>query len=210
MPEPLPRIHIVVTESPVLVLERLAVAAKQVESFKVEFISRPAVAPGLSAVNVRYGGATRHEGLDVQFIAFDDEPGRISVEVRASRWAPADPPTYATYVRAAKLLTSPVLQNYRAAHGKPLRTRIPKPQDISLQLPPRARKLFIQFAGAANTSSLHPNDWRRFYAFVRKSRFRQLEEAEMAQLLIEHEFPAKQAWRIAEIYVHLCQFKVSR
>jgi hypothetical protein len=207
MPDQLPPIHIVTADSAGCLLEALASASKGIVSFTVESIGRPSIAPELSVLNIKYHGATRHEGLGVQFIARDDEPGRISVEVRASRWAPLDPPSYATYVRAAKLLTLPVLSNYQAAHGKALRMRIPKLQDISLKLPPAAKKLFIRFAGAANTSSLHPLDWRRFYDFVRRSRFRPLDEAEMAQLLVEHEFTAKQARRIAEIYVHLCKFK---
>jgi hypothetical protein len=210
MLDQLPPIHIVIADSPRTVLKALAAAASGIPSFKVELIEQPSIAPELSAVNIRYEGATKHEGLRLQFIAFDDEPGRISVEIRAARWEPADPPSYATYVRAAKLLTSPVLKNYQAAHGKKLQVRIPTPQDISLKLPPVAKKLFTRFAGAANTSSLHPNDWKRLYEFIRRSRFRHLSETEMAQLLVEHEFPAKQARRIAEIYVHLCEFKSAR
>jgi hypothetical protein len=226
MLDSLPPIHIVIAESPLTVLNALAAAARGIESFNVELIERPPIAPELSVVNIRYEGATRHEGrglhfsafddelthegLGLQFIAFDDEPSRISVEIRAARWDPADPPSYATYVRAAKLLTSPVLKNYQAVTGKALRIRIPTLQDISLKLPPVAKKLFNRFAGAANTSSLHPNDWKRLYDFIRMSRFRPLSESEMTQLLVEHKFQTKQARRIAEIYVHLCEFKCAR
>ena len=84
MPDLLPPIHIVIADSPSLVLKELAAVARQIDSYKVEFVERSSVAPGLSAVNIKYKGVTGHEDLGVQFLAFDDEPGRLSVEVRAS------------------------------------------------------------------------------------------------------------------------------
>ncbi len=209
MHEPLPSIHIVVKQTPALVLRALASVARQVQSHEVELIERPSFVPEWSAVNVRYRGVTLHKGLSVQFIAYDDEPGRISVEVRATTWMPVDPPSYSTYVRAANLLTSPLLSGYHEATSEKLRLRVSKPEAVALKLPPAARKLFVSFAGAANASSLHPNDWGRFYDFVRRSKAT-LDESEMTRLLVEHEFSLKQARRLADIYVHLREFKATR
>lgn len=58
----------------------------------------------------------------------------------------------------------------------------------------------------ANTSSLHPLDWKRFYELVRESR-QELPEAELRPLLAARGFSTAKAAELAELYGHLWAFK---
>lgn len=133
---------------------------------------------------------------------------RISVEIRASRWMP-DPPTRDIYCAAAKELIGPLLTAYNRMNKTRYRLRIEKAIHAEPKLPPQAAKLFSTFATLANTSSLHPLDWQRFYEFVRYSRT-EISEEDMAALLVKSGFEAPYAEHISGIYRHLWTFKRTR
>lgn len=157
--------------------------------------------------NVRLKQSTIHRQLGLQFIYFSQLKERISVEVRASRWLPDDPPTYATYVQAAKDIASPILKAYNSRHNTLYRLRIQSQSSLVPKLTPAAEKLFLSFIRHANTSALHPLDWQRMYRFVWKSRGVPLHEEDMAALLEKHGFTSEYAARVASICVHLHDFK---
>ncbi|WP_337287888.1 hypothetical protein [Candidatus Methylomirabilis sp.] len=162
---------------------------------------------GFDVVNLRFTKPSPHSGLGGQLIVRPDaKNGTVEVEIRAERWSPNDPPSYETYCTAAKELIAPLLSSYnRQSHTRHRMTIFTK-ERLEPKLQPQSAKLFKRFTVLANTSSLHPLDWRRFYEFVRDSRSRLCEE-DLARLLIKDGFPEQYAWHIAEIYGHLYEFK---
>lgn len=142
-----------------------------------------------------------------QLIASADRK-RISVEMRASKWTP-DPPTRDAYCAIAKEFIGSLLTVCNCVHKTRYRLRIEKAINAEPKLPPQTAKLFNTFATLANTSSLHPQDWRRFYEFVRYSRT-EISEEDMAILLIKSGFDAPYAEHISGIYNHLWAFKRTR
>ncbi len=70
-------------------------------------------------------------------------------------------------------------------------------------------KLFRKFVLCANKSDIHEADWNRFYLFVKKSRMRKpLQYTEILDLLVDQGFCKNVAENIAEVYLHLYQFKI--
>jgi len=70
-------------------------------------------------------------------------------------------------------------------------------------------RLFERFSVLANTRSLHPLDWERFYLFVRNSR-REAPEGIIRLLLIKGGFSLEKAQMLSELYHHLWSFKKLR
>jgi hypothetical protein len=92
-----------------------------------------------------------------------------------------------------------------------LRLRIATVKSLQPKLPEAAQKCFQRFARLANVRSLHPTDWRRFYAFVRKLRHAErYRQDEMRWLLIQAGFPHQQADHIAAVFEHLAAFKIAK
>jgi hypothetical protein len=161
-------------------------------------------------INFRSTKSSPHIGLGVQLISQYDVNDIIAVEVRAERWSPDDPPTYATYVAEAKALVGPLLSAYNRDANTRHRMSIARMKRLEPKLPPHSEKLFKRFALLANKSVLHPLDWGRFYEFVRSSRMRRpLYEEDMARLLMKEGFSVQYAKHIAGVYFHLCEFKHS-
>lgn len=204
----LPSIDIAIRDLPRQFLERMAKIAESSRLFTVERRYDALGISGFHVLNLRYLGATVHEGFGGQLIAHEESKERIDVEMRAKCWTP-DPPNYDCYSEAAKTTIGPLLAGYNRAHDTRYRLRVQSPRQLEAKLPPRSAKLFKKFAVLANTSSLHPLDWRRFYEFVRASR-RQLYEEEISQLLVKEGFEKPYADRIATVYHHLCDFKSVR
>jgi hypothetical protein len=69
--------------------------------------------------------------------------------------------------------------------------------------------LLDRFAILANSFSLHPLDWRRFYGLVHEGR-QEIPESKMRSLLIQRGFGEEKAMHLAELYAHLWAFKRHR
>lgn len=152
--------------------------------------------------------SSRHRGLLGQFLVNPKDPHTVSVEVRAGDWSPDHDPTYDAYCAAARALVGPLLRTYNQQHGTRYRLTIASAASLEPKLPPTAGELFKRFTSMANTLSLHPLDWQRFYEFVRDSRMRTpLSEEDMARLLTKDGFSEQYALKIAGVYDHLIRFK---
>jgi len=204
--ELLPGIDIAVRIEPREFLERMADIAEKDERFSVERHYDSALLRNrLDIVNFRYHGSSPHTGVGGQLIARDDIPGRILVEMRAECWAP-DPPTRAIYCAAANGLMLPLLKAYNRTYSTRHRFRIQKAVLKGTKLSPRTKILFERFAVLANTASLHPLDWGRFYALVREGR-QELPGHELRAMLVARGFSNQKAEHLSEVYGHLWNFK---
>jgi hypothetical protein len=146
-----------------------------------------------------------HQELGFQLLASPNNPGRVTVEVSAGRWNP-DPPTRAAYCEAARGLTGPLLTALNRINSTRYRLRIQRPEAGRFKISQRNLALLDRFALLANTSSLHPLDWKRFYRLVHESR-QEIPEAEIRSLLIQRGFHRETALRLADLYAHLWAFK---
>jgi hypothetical protein len=203
--EPLPDIDIAVREDPQAVATVMADLAEPDSSLIVERHAEPLGETGWHIVNLRSLRPSPHEEAGGQLIARPDRPGRILVEIRATRWHP-DPPNRDAYVAAARGLVAPLLSAYNKASGQRYRIRIARVRKPVSLLSKRTRTLLDRFAVLANQKSLHPFDWDRFYRFIKESR-RPLPMEAVRALLIEHGFPVDRADSLAELYEHLWAFK---
>ena len=157
------------------------------------------------AVNFRLRRDGPHWALGFQLLAPPDTAGGVAVEMRAQRWNP-DPPTNAVYCEAARGLVSPLLTVLNRSQSTRYRLRIERFGSDRFKMSPRNKALLDRFALLANTSSLHPLDWKRFYELVRESR-QELPEAELRPLLAARGFSTAKAAELAELYGHLWAFK---
>jgi len=205
MPEPLPAIDLAVPIEPSNFLERMAEIARKSGRFVVEDKRDSAAGPDLEIVNFRFKERSPHDGLGFQLIAHRDIPGRVSVEVRASKWSP-DPPTRNVYCETAKLLTREMLRIYNKTYKSRLRLRIVAGGHNQFKMTKRTASLLDSFAVLANTSSLHPLDWKRFYGLVREGR-QEIPIGELRAALQEAGFSLEKADHLSELYEHLWAFK---
>lgn len=203
--ESLPGIDIAVAVEQRQFLERMAVIAEQSGQFKVERHFDAINNGALDIVNFRYLGRSPHDGVGGQLIGRDDRPGRILVEMRAEHWDP-ELPTRAVYRAAADDLMLPLLRAYNCTFGARYRFRVQKPGLKGFVPSPLTITLFDRFAILANTHSLHPLDWDRFYTFVRESR-QEIPGHELRAMLVARGFSRDKAEHLAEIYAHLWNFK---
>ena len=203
----LPAIDIAISHPSREFLEAIAEIAEASDEFRVERHRDALGEPGSDVVNFRYLRRSPHVDVGGQLISRAGSK-RVSVEMRASRWMP-DPPTRDIYCAVAKELIGPLLTAYNRARKTRYRLRIEKAAHAEPTLPPEAAKLFSTFATLANTSSLHPVDWQRFYEFVRNSRT-EISEEDMTALLVKSGVDAPYAEHISGIYRHLWTFKRTR
>ena len=75
---------------------------------------------------------------------------------------------------------------------------------IMARMAPRTKKAFDFFVDHANKIALHPNDWDRFYKFVRTAhRYRsRIWEQDVKQALIEAGFGEDYARKLCIVYTH--------
>lgn len=205
MAELLPSIDISVSIEPREFLERMAVIGEQTRQFTVERHYDAIKNGKLDIVNFRYLGSSPHTEVGGQLIGRDDIPDRVLVEMRAHWWDP-DPPTHASYCAAASELMLPLLKIYNRTYDTRYRFRIRNADLKGTKLTSRTKILFERFAVLANTASLHPLDWGRFYAFVREGR-QELPGYELRVMLIARGFSGEKAEHLSEVYVHLWNFK---
>lgn len=208
MSDYLPPIRINVRDPRRQFLERAAELAQATGTLLVEKHYDSLGQDAFDVVNLRVREPTNHVGVGGQLIAYPDGKSSISVEIRAERWRPVDPPTYEIYCAEARALIVPLLRAYNRKFNTCYRLSIPKKKKLGPVLPPKCAKLFNRFAALANKPSLHPLDWRRFYEFVRDCRSRKtLSKDQFALLLTESGFPDDYAQHIASVYAHLREFK---
>ena len=205
MPELLPAIDIAVPIKPSNFLGRMAEIARRSGQFVVEDKRESAAGPYLEIVNFRFKEQSPHDGLGFQLIAHRDTPGRVSVEVRASNWSP-DPPTRNVYCETAKILTREMLRIYNKTYESRLRLRIVSGGHNQFKITKRTASLLDSFMVLANTSSLHPLDWKRFYGLVRESR-QEIPVGELRAALRKAGFSIEKADYLSELYEHLWAFK---
>ena len=205
MPELLPAIDIAVAIEPSDFLGRMAEIGRKSDHFDVEDMRESAGGPDLEITNFRFKKKSPHDGLGFQLIAHKDDPHRISFEVRASDWSP-NPPTRSVYCEAAKHLTGELLKVYNKTYGARLRLRIVSNDHHRFTMTKRTASLLGSFTVLANTSSLHPLDWRRFYALVREGR-QEIPLGELRVALRQAGFSAEKADYLSELYEHLWAFK---
>ncbi|MDF0541167.1 hypothetical protein PX699_02330 [Sphingobium sp. H39-3-25] len=205
MAEFLPSIDIAVSVEPREFLERMAVIGEQAGQFTVER-HYDAIKDGkLDVINFRYLGSSPHMEVGGQLIGRDDLPGRVLVEMRAHWWDP-DPLTRASYCTAASELMLPLLNIYNRTYDTRYRFRVQNTVLKAAKLSTRTKMLFERFVVLANTASLHPLDWDRFYALVREGR-QQLPGYELRAMLIARGFSNEKAEHLSEVYAHLWNFK---
>jgi hypothetical protein len=172
----------------------------------VEFYQDTFGNEGLHFANFLLPGSSAHSRSGGQLIVRPDEV-RVRVEMRSAQW-PSDYPTRNEYIEFSREVFGPLLRLYNREFGTHYRMRVPRPR-LSNQLSPKAMCLLEQFAVLANTRSLHPLDWERFYLFVRNSRA-EAPEGILGPLLIKRGFPIEKARMLAELYHHLWNFKKLR
>jgi hypothetical protein len=160
---------------------------------------------GLQGVNFRLLEAHEHQGLGFQLISERADLPRIEVELRALRWSP-EPPTTDSYTTAARAMVSPMLAAYNRIHSTRYRLRIQKGTRRAFRLSARTAFLIDRFATLANTTSLHPRDWERFYQLVYMSR-QKIPETHLRSMLVRNGFSPEKAERLTDLYTHLWAFK---
>jgi hypothetical protein len=200
MRDHLPPIHIVAAD-PHSVVEKLAKIA-EFGAFNVVH-DRGSPTTGDITVSLRFTRPSPHRDLGVHLVARVDER-RIGVEIRATEWARDSFPSYETYSAAANELLGPLLTAYNKGGGRRLRMTIVPKEKLEPKLPPWSGKLFRHFIDHANIHNLHPNDWRRFYEFVRARPA--LSEDDLTFLLVKEGFSERAASEISNVYSHLREF----
>lgn len=205
MREWLPWIDIAISIEPRRFLERMAVIGEQSGQFTVERHYDAIKNGALDIINFRYLGDSAHTGVGGQLIAQPDRPGRIGVEMRAEHWDP-DPPARTTYCEAMETQLRPLLRIYNRTFSMRYRFRIQSSAPPPPRLSPLTMTLFDRFAILANTTSLHPLDWARFYGLVREGR-QEISGYQLRSMLLNAGFSKTRSEELAELYVHLWNFK---
>lgn len=210
MADRLPSIDIAVRGSPRVALLAMAETARNLGVFQVDVEENFDGEEDFDIANLRFRGVCEHSEPRIQLVSRRNLVGRVAVQAYANGWMPDDPPTFTTYSQMARKLTRAILKAYNAAHSTRYRLRVQTQKSMVPKLPQASNDLFKRFVAQANTSSLHPLNWGRFYQFVSRSRAPPLHEEDMATLLNANGFVMEYAERIAAVYVHLCEFKAYR
>lgn len=134
-------------------------------------------------------------------------PGRVQIEVRAARWRDGRP-TRETYVDAARSLVDPLLRAYNRDASTCVRLRIARDRP-TFRITARTEELIDRFGVLANTRSLHPLDWERFYAVVREGK-QQIPDGVLRARLISYGFRTEAVDRLVELHGHLWAYKRPR
>jgi hypothetical protein len=146
-----------------------------------------------------------HEELFGQFIYIPEYKQTVSIEVRARRWMPKDPPTYETYSQAIHLMFDMLISAYNKKFSSRYRISVASKESLEPKLPPKAKAAFKEFTTLANKRMLHPLDWKRFYvfAYICHATHTNPNEEDITRLLIEDGFENEYAANIASVFFHL-------
>ena len=199
MRDRLPRISIKTDLAPEQFLRRMETAAANLGEYLIDLGS-----DGESTrLIIRPLQVTQHRELEGRLATNLQAPDRVAAEVAAARWNP-EPPTYETYVAAARVLFLPILRQYNHSHGSKRKLHIPSKADMTPHLPPMARGLIETFTGQAHKSGLTAADWRRFYRFIRhcSAHNLQITRDDLHWLLVNDGFAVEHAAEIADVYEH--------
>ncbi len=205
MADPFPAIDIKISVVPSLFLERMISLGEQTGRFAVEYVDDRLGGTRLEVANFRFVHESPHEEHGFQLIAREEKSDRIQVEMRARHWSP-DPPTRAVYEQSARDLVQPLLRAYNRSFGTRHRLRIGFREEKPFRMSVITETLLSRFTTLANTRSLHPYDWRRFYLLVREAR-QQIPEHILRGRLEQAGFTQDKARELAQLYTHLWEFK---
>ncbi len=205
MAEALPAIDIRVSTAPPLFLERMIAIGRETGRFTIEHVDDSAGGTRMEIGNFRLTTASPHRDHGFQLIVREEKSDRVRVELRAQRWSP-EPPARAAYEEAAHDLVGTLLKRYNRSFGTRHRLRIGVREGRPFKLSQRTRTLLHRFVTLANTRSLHPFDWHRFYALVREGR-QEIPGHILRDELERAGFPPEQARELAQLYAHLWEFK---
>jgi len=196
MPDVLPRISVKVDAPPREFVNKLEQIAKQSGAFDIgKTLDMPGF-EGFGSLNLMPIATNQHEELVGHLIIYPDEKSRVFIEMRAKYWNP-DPPTYEAYVEAARLFFEPIIRAYNKEYNSRRFLNIQAKSDKEPTLPPETKKRFKAFVICANKSGLHPNDWERFYRFIRfcHARHIKLSEDKLRYLLSKAGFTNEESVR---------------
>ena len=199
MRDRLPRISVKTDQPPEQFLESLAQEARQLGEYLVDL----GVQDGAHTLTLKPLTLLPHRDLEGRLVGISGEDDRIRIDLHAHRWNP-DPPTYETYVAAARELLQPLLRRYNLAHRSNRKLRIATKTETEPQLPLMARELFDAFAINAHKSGLRETDWRQFYRFIRHASAHNLrvDRDDLHYLLVSAGFSIDHAAEIADVYEH--------
>ncbi len=201
----LPDIDIAVAGDRIDFLDEMVELGRASGRFKAKRVSNALGEAGYEAATFELREESAHQDLNFALLSPPDRPTPIRVELTAHRWAP-DPPTYDAYAEAAQAMIKPLLSAWNKARGTRYRLRIERRGAGGWQATPRTCDLVERFGVLANTTSLHPLDWQRFYRLVKEGR-QEIPEPTLRAMLSRHGFSPQKAGDLAELYGHLWAFK---
>ncbi|NQE63582.1 hypothetical protein [Caulobacter sp. RHG1] len=202
---PLPDIDIAISGDRTDFLDGMVALGQASGRFKAERVSNALGEAGYEAATFELLEASAHQDLNFALLSPPDRPATIRVELTAHRWAP-EPPTYDAYAEAAQVMIKPLLSAWNTASGTRYRLRIERRGAGRWQATARTRELVERFGVQADTASLHPLDWQRFYRLVKEGR-QEIPEPALRAMLSRHGFSAQKAEDLAALYGHLWAFK---
>ena len=199
MRDRLPRISVKTDQPPDQFLDSLALAARQTGEYLVEFGAED----GTPTLTVKPLKLLPHRELEGRLVHIPGDDARIQIGLHAVRWNP-EPPTYETYVSAAREMLQPLLHRYNLVNRSNRKLQIASKSASQPHLPPMARELFDSFTIDARKSGLREADWRRFYRFIRHASAHNLRlgRDDIHWLLVDGGFSIEHAAEIADVYEH--------
>jgi hypothetical protein len=106
-------------------------------------------------------------------------------------------------------MVTPLLSAFNRDRGARLRLRVEAEGAGGFRPSDRTVELLQRFIVCANTSSLHPLDWGRFYDLVREGR-QQIPAGDLRARLIKGGFSNAKADHLVDVYEHLWTYKQRR
>jgi hypothetical protein len=202
---PLPDIDIAIAGDRIAFLDGMVALATASGRFKAERVSNALGEARFEAATFAWLEPSVHQDLNFALLSPPDRPTPIRVELTAHCWSP-DPPTLDAYAEAARAMIKPLLSAWNRAYGTHHRLRIARRDARRWQATARTLELVDRFGRLANTASLHPLDWRRFYRLVKDGR-QEISEQTLRSMLMRHGFSEQKARELAALYGHLWAFK---
>lgn len=193
-----PRIH------PHEFIRQVSDLLKDLDKFDGELIEEFMGKKDSLILNIRPCFKSAPRGLVGQMINSAEFEGKIvRIEIRAKGWN-SNPPNYDSYVSTARRIFTPILKEYNRSHGTRLRLRPQSSVSLEPRISPKLKTYFDEFVGSATKDNLHPNDWKRFYAFIHAAHSfgTKLDRADIERLLVKHGFEEGYASEISEVYEH--------
>lgn len=199
----LPNISIKVDVKPRAFLDRLEQIAGRFDNVRIKRTFNIAGYEGWESLNLESCVSGYHKKLCGAVISNPESDTRVFIEMVAEHWDP-DPPTYDTYVGAARLLFVPLVKAYNRKYHSRCQLNIQTKTVKERELPAETKKRLTSFIVCANKSALHSNDWSRFYQFIAfcHAHHVKLSEGGLKHLLVKAGFSSEKAEYLADIYYH--------